>query len=69
MFIFETERDRAQVGEGQREGDTQNLKQAPGSELSARSPTQAPTHEPGDHDLSGSQTLNQLSHTGAPTFF
>ena len=40
MFIFERERetDRAQVGEGQRE-ETQNLKQAPGSELSAQSPT------------------------------
>ena len=39
MFIFETERDRAWVGEGQRERETQNLKQAPGSELSAQSPT------------------------------
>ena len=39
LFIFETERDRAQMGEGQRERETQNLKQAPGSELSAQSPT------------------------------
>ena len=37
LFIFETERDRAWAGEGQREGETQNLKQAPGSELSAQS--------------------------------
>ena len=29
--------ERAQVGEGQREKETQNLKQAPGSELSAQS--------------------------------
>ena len=36
MFIFE--RDRVQVGEGQREWETQNPKQAPGSELSAQSP-------------------------------
>ena len=28
-----------QAGEGQRERETQNLKQAPGSELSAQSPT------------------------------
>ena len=37
----ERERDRVQVGEGQREGEreTQNLKQAPGSELSAQSLT------------------------------
>ena len=37
MFIFE--RDTHSVGrEGQREGETQNPKQAPGSELSAQSP-------------------------------
>ena len=36
LFIFE----RAQVGEGQRENETQNPKQAPGSELPAHSPTQ-----------------------------
>ena len=29
LFIFESKRDRAQVGEGQRETETQNLKQAP----------------------------------------
>ena len=38
MFIFERERDRVQVGEGQRKKETQNAKQAPGSELSAQSP-------------------------------
>ena len=39
MFIFEIERerDRVQAGEEQRERETQNLKQAPGSELSAQS--------------------------------
>ena len=41
MFIFERERDRDRVwaGEGQREKETQNPKRAPGSELSAQSPT------------------------------
>ena len=39
MFIFEKERDRAPAGERQRERETQNRKQAPGSELSAQSPT------------------------------
>ena len=39
MFTFETERERTQVGEGQRERETKNLKQAPGSKLSAQSPT------------------------------
>ena len=39
IFIFETERDRASVGKGQRERETQNLKQVPVCELSAQSPT------------------------------
>ena len=43
MFIIfererEKERDRVQAGEAQRERETENLKQAPGSELSAQSP-------------------------------
>ena len=36
MFIY-FERDTAQSGEGQRERETQNLKQAPDSEVSAQS--------------------------------
>ena len=39
MFIFGTERDRARAGKGQTGRETQNLKQAPASELSAQSPT------------------------------
>ena len=41
FFLTERERDRdrAWVGEGQRKRETQNLKQAPGSKLSAQSPT------------------------------
>ena len=38
LFIFETERDRAWAGEGQKEAKTPNMKQAPGSELSAQNP-------------------------------
>ena len=38
-FIFGTERDRAWTGEGQRERETQNRKQAPGSKPSAQSLT------------------------------
>ena len=37
VYLFLRERDRVQVGEGQRQRETQNLKQAPGSELSAQS--------------------------------
>ena len=33
LFIVEGERDRARAGEGQREKEAQNLKQASGSEL------------------------------------
>ena len=40
MFIFERERQSMSMVNmgGQRERETQNLKQAPGSELSAQSP-------------------------------
>ena len=37
LFIFD--RERAQVEEGQKEAETQNPKQAPGSKMSAQSPT------------------------------
>ena len=39
LFLRKRERDRVQAGEGQRKRETQNPKQAPGSELSAQSPT------------------------------
>ena len=38
MYLFLIGRDRTQVGEGQREKETQNQKQAPGSKLSAQIP-------------------------------
>ena len=45
LFIFE--REKVQVGEGQRARETQNPKQAPGSELSAQSPTRGPNPQIG----------------------
>ena len=39
MFIFERERERVRAREEQGERDTQNLKQAPGSKLSAQNLT------------------------------
>ena len=39
LFLRETEKQRMSGGGAEREGETQNLKQAPGSELSAQSPT------------------------------
>ena len=38
-FFIEKERDRERVEKGQREQETQNLKQVPGSKLSAQSLT------------------------------
>ena len=66
MFIFEGERDRTWQGERKGERETQNMKQVPGSKLSAKSRYGAWTHKTRDHDLSWSQMLNQLSHPGAP---
>ena len=37
MFVYFWERDRVGVGKGQREREIENLKQAPGSELTAQS--------------------------------
>ena len=51
------------MGEGQGERETQNRKQAPGSELSARSPARGWNSR--DRDLSRSQTLSPLSPPGA----
>ena len=62
MFIFE--RDRARAGDGQRETHTQNPKQAPGSELSARSPTRGLNPRTARSWLRQSQLLNWLSHPG-----
>ena len=39
VYLFLRQRKRVRVGGGQRERETHNLKQAPGSELSAQSPT------------------------------
>ena len=57
-----TEHERGRV----RERETQNLKQAPGSELLARARRGARTHGPRDHDLSRSRMLHRLSQPGAP---
>ena len=38
VYLFLRERERVHTGEGQREKETQNPKQAPGSQLSAQNP-------------------------------
>ena len=69
MFIFETERDRAWTGEGQRERETQNRKQAPGSEPSAQSPMRGSNPRTVRSWPGWSRTLNQLRHPGAPNVY
>ena len=63
MFIYFWEREK-RAGEGQRERETEDPKQALCWQQWAR--CQAWTHEPWDHALSRSQMFNQLSHPGAP---
>ena len=53
--VYSFLRDRVQAGVGQRERETQNPKQAPGSNSRAE-----------DHDLSRSQMLHRLSQPGIP---
>ena len=70
-LIFEGERDRVWVGEGQRETHTQIPKQAPGSELSAQSLMWGSilwTMRSWSEPKSRVGTLNRLSHPGAPPY-
>ena len=72
MFIYFWERETAWIGKEQRERETHNPKQAPGSELSAQSLTQGLkvwTHELWDHDLSWRQTLYWLRHPASPIHY
>ena len=66
LFIFGTERDRAWTGEGQRERETQNRKQAPCSEASAQSLTRGSNSRTARSWPGWSRTLNRLRHPGAP---
>ena len=72
LFIFERERGRQSVSRGgaERERGRHRIQ----SRLQPRSCQHrarlgARTHEPWDHDLSWSWTLNRLSHPGAPTYY
>ena len=66
LFIFGTERDRAWTGEGQRERETQNRKQAPGSEPSAQSLMGGSNSWTARSWPGWSRTPNRLRHLGAP---
>ena len=56
------------MGEGQRERGTQNLKQVPGSELSAQSPMRGSNHKLWGLGPRRGQTRNWLSHPSAPNY-
>ena len=64
FYVYSFLRDRAWGGEGQREREAQNPKQAPSCQHRAWCGTW--THELWDHDLRWSQSLNWLSHPGGP---
>ena len=66
IFIFERERERERARKGQREGDRGSKA---GSELTAESPMRGlnPWTTRSWPELRSSQTLNWLSHPGAPT--
>ena len=65
-FIYFRDRERAWTGEGQKERETQNLKQAPGSEPSVQSPTRGSNSRTTRWWPGWSRTLNRLCHPGAP---
>ena len=69
LFIFETERHIAWTGEGQRKRETQNRKQAPGSEPSAQSLTWGSNSRTARSWPGWSRRLNRLRHPGAPQFY
>ena len=70
VYLFlgqrETEHER---GAGQRERETQNRKQAPGSEPSAQNLTRGSNSQTARSWPGWSRTLNRLRHPGAPRGF
>ena len=65
FIIFERQTDRTSAGEGQRETETQNPKQAPGSKLSAQSLIQGSNPRTTRSWPEPKSTLSRLSHPGA----
>ena len=64
VYFSERERERENWEGAEREEEREDSKQALSCQRRAR--CRAWTHEPGDHDLSQSQTFTQLSHPGTP---
>ena len=66
IYFWETEWDKVWAGEGQRAKETQNLKQAPGSEQAVSTEPDAGLKPRSYEIMNRSQMLNWLSHPGAP---
>ena len=66
QFLFIFERESMSWGGAERGGDKGS---EAGSVLPCSIGCGARTHQPRDHDLSRSWTLNQLSHAGAPALY
>ena len=72
LFLREKERERERENSGgwaERESETQYLKQAAGSELSAQSDMELESTNCEINDLSQGWKLNQLSQSGAPNYW
>ena len=69
MFIYFLWRERyiVRAGKGERETHTLNRSRLQALSCQHRARHGAQTHEPQDHDLSQSQTLNRQSHPSAAT--
>ena len=70
IYFWDTERQSANRGGAEREGDTESEAgsrlQAPSCQHRVWCGAQARTHEAWDHDLGRSRTLHRLSHSDAP---
>ena len=68
VCLFLRERKRQSVSGGGEERGDRIWNRLQALSCQHRAQCGARTHEPWDHDLSRSRTLNRLSHTGAPVF-
>ena len=68
VYLFLRDRESTSGGGAEREREIQNLKQAPGSELSAQSPMQGSNSRTMRSWPERSRMLNRPSHPGTPFF-
>ena len=66
FYLFLRQRQSMSMGGPAREGDTESRSRLRVLSHQHRARRGAGTHEPRDHTLSRSRTLNRLSHPGAP---